>query len=329
MRLLITLLPTQNDLTKAVEVDRFLEGKIGERRPSSYPRIKETEEETVMDPITTAILAALSAGAMGGVTELSKTVITETYQKLKDVLITKFGPKSKVVSAIAALEEEQDSKGRQLTLQEQIINAKADQDQEIVQVAQLLLSEVRRQPGGEQHFQSIMGDDNVQQRAGRDAFINHINGRTGLVVFMVIVLFTIFVFFIWQVLPSIRQIVVSITASTPIPTLTPAPTYITATPAGTLTGFCDLVRASRSDRAYQYLYSEHLKNQVTPQKFNMEWGFFQNPSISCISTINSSSKTTATGTITATRFSTNQNDVYNVTLIEKDGQWEIDSMQKQ
>jgi tetratricopeptide (TPR) repeat protein len=120
-----------------------------------------------MDPVTTAILAALSAGAIGGITEMSKTAITDTYQKLKGLLTNKFGPTSKVVRAVDALEEEHDSKGRQLTLQEQIAQVKADQDQELLQVAQSLLHEVRSQPGGERSIQSIMGNYNAQVYGNR------------------------------------------------------------------------------------------------------------------------------------------------------------------
>ncbi len=125
-----------------------------------------------MDPVTTAILAALAAGAIGGVTEMSKTVITDAYQKLKGLLVTKFGAKSKVVTAVDDLEEEPDSKGRQLTLQEQIAKVKADQDQELVHAAQILLREVRSQPGGEQHIQSIVGSYNAQVYGSGSASVN-------------------------------------------------------------------------------------------------------------------------------------------------------------
>ncbi len=125
-----------------------------------------------MDPVTTAILAALAAGAVGGVTEISKTAITDAYQKLKGLLVNKFGAKSKVVTAIDDLEEEHDSKGRQLTLQEQIAKVKADQDQELVQAAQVLLREVRSQPGGEQRIQSIVGNYNAQVYGSGSASVN-------------------------------------------------------------------------------------------------------------------------------------------------------------
>jgi hypothetical protein len=125
-----------------------------------------------MDPVTTAILAALSAGAIGGVTEMSKTAVTDAYQKLKGLLVNKFGIRSKIVTAVDDLEEEHDSKGRQLTLQEQIAKVKADQDQELVQAAHALLREISIQPRGEQHIQSIVGNYNAQNFGSGSATVN-------------------------------------------------------------------------------------------------------------------------------------------------------------
>jgi len=125
-----------------------------------------------MDPVTTAILAALAAGAISGVTEMSKTAITDAYQKLKGLLVNKFGATSKVVTAVDELEEEHDSKGRQLTLQEQIAKVKADQDQELIQASQVLLRELRSQPGGEQRIQSIVGNYNAQVYGSGSASVN-------------------------------------------------------------------------------------------------------------------------------------------------------------
>jgi flagellar motor protein MotB len=142
------------------------------KKPSSLIYAKETEKETFMDPVTTAILAALAAGAMSGVTEVSKTAITDAYQKLKGLLASKFGAKSKIVTAIDDLEEEHDSKGRQLTLQEQLAKVKADQDQELVQVAQVLLHEIRSQPGGEQHIQNAIGSYIAQASDHSTASVN-------------------------------------------------------------------------------------------------------------------------------------------------------------
>lgn len=128
-----------------------------------------------MDPITTAIVSAVSAlaaGASKGITEASKAAMTEAYQKLKDLLTHKFGTQSKVVTAVADLEKEYDSKGRQLTLQEQIAKCRADQDQELVQMAQELLNQVQKQQGSEKHIQGISGNYNAQNIGSGSATVN-------------------------------------------------------------------------------------------------------------------------------------------------------------
>src|SRR5947207_3432097 len=43
-----------------------------------------------MDPFTSAIFAALSAGATSGITEASKMAVTDAYQTLKGLLTRKF-----------------------------------------------------------------------------------------------------------------------------------------------------------------------------------------------------------------------------------------------
>ncbi|GHP00134.1 hypothetical protein KSF_101810 [Reticulibacter mediterranei] len=53
-----------------------------------------------MDPITTAIVAALTVGAAGGLTDTAKTVVGDAYQGVKALLTKKFGTKSAVVEAV-------------------------------------------------------------------------------------------------------------------------------------------------------------------------------------------------------------------------------------
>jgi hypothetical protein len=121
-----------------------------------------------MDPITAAIVAALAAG----LTEVGKNAVMETYTGLKSLLKKKCGEESKVVKAVDDLEEEKDSKGRQLTLQEQVAKAKADQDPELVHKAQELLNQIKSQPGGEGHIQSIVGNYNAMVSGSGSASVN-------------------------------------------------------------------------------------------------------------------------------------------------------------
>ncbi len=95
-----------------------------------------------MDVITTAIIAALAA--------LSKDAIKDSYNALKSALKNNFGSESEVVEAVEGLEKKPDSKGRQATLQEEIENAKVNDDIEIIQLAQDLLNKLKDEPGGQQ-----------------------------------------------------------------------------------------------------------------------------------------------------------------------------------
>lgn len=125
-----------------------------------------------MDPITTAIVAALSAGAISGLTEMSKTAITDAYARLKTLLTKKFGGESDVVHAVNEVEAKPDSAGRQATLQEEVAAVKADQDQEVLHAAQTLLQLFQASPEGGQHVQTATGSYIAQADRGSSASVN-------------------------------------------------------------------------------------------------------------------------------------------------------------
>jgi pyrroline-5-carboxylate reductase len=101
-----------------------------------------------MDPITTAIITALSAGAVAGLTDTVKTAVTDSYNKLKEQLTKKHGANSDVVQAIEKLEARPESQGRKETLTEEIVAAKAEQDEEILATAKLIFTLVKPQQAG-------------------------------------------------------------------------------------------------------------------------------------------------------------------------------------
>ncbi len=280
-----------------------------------------------MDPITTAIVTALSAGLAG----VGKESIRDAYQGLKMLLNRKFGSQSKVVKAVEDLEGNPSSQPRTAVLQEEVAKAGADRDPELLRTANYILQQI--------HYSSSFrqsGNANVQAQAGQNVFVNSgrgrstmagqniIYGRPWIVALVAIVLVAIFAFLIWQLFPSVRQMIPGLAAA---PTPTPS---LTATPAQSLTSFCALIQANGSSYAYTELYSDHLKQQVTPQQFEQQWSYATKPVSSCIGNISSSSDNSATGTITVQDFPNNQIEVYSVTLIkDQNGQWKIDSMQKQ
>ena len=125
-----------------------------------------------MDPITAAIVAALSAGAISGLTETSKTAITDAYARLKTLLTKKFGSESEVVHAVDAVEAKPESAGRQATLQEEVAAAKADQDQEVLHAAQALLQLLQASGEGGPHVQTATGSYIAQADRGSRASVN-------------------------------------------------------------------------------------------------------------------------------------------------------------
>ena len=92
-----------------------------------------------MDPVTLAIITALA--------NLSQTAIQDSYAAFKAALQKKYGIKSELLESVNKLEQKPDSKARQSLLQEEVANAKADQDQNLLQVANELLEKLKELPG--------------------------------------------------------------------------------------------------------------------------------------------------------------------------------------
>lgn len=125
-----------------------------------------------MDPVTTAIVAAITAGVTSGAADIGKKALVDTYEALKSLLKTRFGTSSQVVKAVEDLEGTPDSKGRQQTLQEEVSKVHADQDPDLQQAAQQLLDQLHSLPGGEQHIQQAIGHYIAQADRGSTATVN-------------------------------------------------------------------------------------------------------------------------------------------------------------
>jgi hypothetical protein len=125
-----------------------------------------------MDPVTTAIVAALTAGAAAGLTDTAKTAITEAYQTLKGLLQKKFGGESNLVKSVEVLEARPASVQRQQILDEEIIDVRAYQDPDIVQAVQSLLNQIKAQPDGERHVLHVIGDYNAVVQGTGNATVN-------------------------------------------------------------------------------------------------------------------------------------------------------------
>ena len=115
-----------------------------------------------MDPISTAIVAALTAGAVSGATKAGEQAISDAYNSLKELLKKKFGARSKVAKAVKELETNPKSKARKAVVSEEVAVAKADKDKDLIKAAKSLLNIIKSKPGGDQIVQMAMGDQNIQ-----------------------------------------------------------------------------------------------------------------------------------------------------------------------
>jgi hypothetical protein len=122
-----------------------------------------------MDPITHAIISALSTGAAAGVTDASKKAIVEAYGELKSLLIRKFGGHSEVAQALNKLQVTPDSLGRKETLAEEMEAVNAPAEPELLSAAESLLALVQALPG--QHVQAAEGTGIAQADRGSTASV--------------------------------------------------------------------------------------------------------------------------------------------------------------
>jgi len=119
-----------------------------------------------MDPITLAIVTALA--------NLGQAAVQDAYKAFKAVLQTKYGVKSELLESVDKLEQKPDSKARQSVVQEEVANAKADQDSDLVQSANVLLEKLKKLPGANIEILqeiNIRGDRNIVTGQG-DVTVN-------------------------------------------------------------------------------------------------------------------------------------------------------------
>ena len=121
-----------------------------------------------MDPITTAIVAAIAA--------VSSSAIKDSYSALKALLKKKFGEKSDLVEAVNKLEAKPQSEARKATVQEEVEAVKANDDPEIVQLAQSLLEKLKEYPEGQQVINQTISNVKYAATSGTGtASISNIN----------------------------------------------------------------------------------------------------------------------------------------------------------
>jgi disulfide oxidoreductase YuzD len=127
------------------------------------------EAEGLMDPITAAILAVLPALA----SDVVKSGVKDAYEGLKAVIRRKWGDAAPISKAIAAIEEDPNSKAQAAVLEEKVGAVKAAEDAEVAQALHQLLEQMKTHGiGGEAvariainitggSVQGVVGSENV------------------------------------------------------------------------------------------------------------------------------------------------------------------------
>jgi hypothetical protein len=130
-----------------------------------------------MDPVTTAIVSAISAGVVGAAPKLVEKEVVDAYKSLKGLLKRKFGADSGLVSALHGLEAHPDSGPRTGVVQEEVATAGADRDPDILNAVKDLLDTLKANPISTQHIQTATGNYNAQASGNASARV--IIGNSG------------------------------------------------------------------------------------------------------------------------------------------------------
>lgn len=124
-----------------------------------------------MDPVTTAILAAVEAGVNSAAGDVAQKALVDCYDGLKALLKKKFGSESDVAEAVGKLEDKPDAKGRRQTVQDELEAVKAGADPELLAAAQALLEQLKAIPQAGQNVQIAHGTGIAQASHGSTASV--------------------------------------------------------------------------------------------------------------------------------------------------------------
>ncbi len=110
-----------------------------------------------LDPITISIINAIAAGALTGSAEVASQAIVDGYSVLKTLIRNKYGEDNDISKAVDQLEKEPESEGRKLILSEKVAAVQADKDDDILKLAESLVSALANNSPNI----SITGNDNI------------------------------------------------------------------------------------------------------------------------------------------------------------------------
>ena len=122
-----------------------------------------------MDPITAAIVAAVSTLGSEAAKEGVKAVVKDAYDGLKSVIRRKWGGDSAVAKSVDAVEAKPKSKGLADDLAEEVANAGAAKDPDVLQALAALteaLARLRAEQPPAKAAANQMGVGNIESISG-------------------------------------------------------------------------------------------------------------------------------------------------------------------
>jgi hypothetical protein len=126
-----------------------------------------------MDPISTAILAAITAGLTAGTQDTVKSVVGDLYTGLKGLVQRKAGQNAASVQTINLIESNPDVDGFKTTLPAILEKDGITGDAEILAAAEKLLSEVQKtDPQAITNVQTVIGQNNAVAGPGGHASVS-------------------------------------------------------------------------------------------------------------------------------------------------------------
>ena len=93
-----------------------------------------------MEPITTAIVAAVGAG----LAKVAETAILDAYNGVKSAIVKRFGADSKLEKAVKNVEDDPESAGYKMNLDEQLAKTGANKDPDILKAVKQLLDALEK-----------------------------------------------------------------------------------------------------------------------------------------------------------------------------------------
>jgi hypothetical protein len=133
------------------------------RERAAYPQL--------MDPVSTAIVSAIAAGSLAGLSDTVSGAVADAYAALKAAIKRRHGSEP-VLEALNSLEGKPESPARRAVLEEEVVAAGLSRDEEVLYAAQRLLDSLGELRDSGQVRQQALGTGIAQASHGSSAAVS-------------------------------------------------------------------------------------------------------------------------------------------------------------